>query len=141
MVSLHTFTKSQDTFISLLTNSNMDCAITADHELLIWDTTSDKPWDCAHETKPKMIKEFPISLGFSVVTLKAFMAEHYPDVDVDVEFETHRPGVFGRFRAFNESAYFDFQEYQKTLVFESLMVELEGLGYRLTFEDQQGRVA
>lgn len=132
---LYTFTNNKETFIDLLTSSSMDCAITNERELLIWDTTDDTPWDCAHEQKPKITEAFSITLGFDVVTLKKFMDERYPDVDVDVEFETNSPGVFRRLREFSDDAGYEFKAYEQQKVFELLMTNLEEMGYRLTFEN------
>lgn len=134
MKKINTFTKDKTMFINLLTSTNMDCAITDEYELLIWDTRGDKPWECAHDSKPKLITEFSLAFGPDVVILNEFMAEHYPKIDVDVEFETHRPGVFMRFQEFDEDAYYEFQEYQKQITFESLQEQLNDMGYTLDFE-------
>ena len=134
MKKLFTFPNNKEMFIDLLTSTNMDCAITDEHELLIWEPCGDTPWACAHQPKPKMIEEFQIALGFDVMILKEFMAKHYPEVDVDVEFETHRRGVFSRFQEFDEYAYFEFQEYKKKITFDALQENLEYMGYALNFE-------
>lgn len=134
MKNLYTFTNEKEMFVNVLSNSIMNCAITDENEFLFWDPSGDSPWACVHQPKPKLVDEFHVGLGGDVVILKKFMAKYYPQIDVDIEFETHRPGVFRRFQEFDEDAYYEFQAYEKEQLFDCLQDELNERGYVLNFE-------
>jgi hypothetical protein len=123
---------NKESFINGL-NSNIDCGITADGHLLVWDPMGDTPWNCSHEDKPELKMEFNLSLGLPIQTLKEFMAKHYGHVDVDVAFETWKPGVFERFSNSMADAYHEFQGYQQEKMFELLVTTLKNNGYEVTF--------
>ena len=131
MKLLSTFAENKELFVSLL-GTDLNCAVTASDELLVWDVEDEAPWESTGEKKPKMLAKFTVSTGSSVDLLMTSMAERYPDARL--EAEPREVGVFQRLRDFSEEAYYDFQEYEKSVVYEALLKELAKRGYELEFE-------
>ena len=125
-------TNKEEFFVTL--DDNHCYAITDTNELLSWHPMYDTPWDANGEEKPVLIEEFEINLGFPIILLKSFMAEEYPDINVDAQFKNYKKGFFKRFRKFSEKAYREFQEYKQNKLYEELCECLNELGYELEFK-------
>jgi len=135
MKEIITWTDDRDDFIQLL-KTDVEYYITNSNKLVVGgeDVVGDMHW---WQTAQSDIVEALWIGGFPLVWLKSFMAEHYPEIDVDTQFEIEQKGVFQGFREWNEDAYFQFQDWQNKECFKELVRKLADRGYELSFVASQ----
>jgi hypothetical protein len=78
----------------------------------------------------RVIDIFEIGYPYSTYRLRQFCNEFHPEIDFDVEFETHRPGVFARY---HEKFGLNYKDWVHETIFRELVDALAEKGYCLPF--------
>jgi hypothetical protein len=130
--TLKVWTDDKEEYMLLLT-LELNWFITKNHELL-HESQIEVMND---DEKPEIIEEFTIyhpAIGRTTYFLREFCNEYHPEVDFDTEFETHKPGVFGKYQEKFGHDYSDYDLDQKYQILDSALAEM---GYKLPFEQSK----